>query len=244
MGAKITSRSLSTNRDTHFYTLITRTVELKEVPRAGVHSIDKVKGVSKAEIIFEYCREPRTGREIIEFLGMEYRQYSRTKYIKPLLDSGKLKLMLPKHKANRTQRFVNAEVEIAIPTDEAIIEYCKIPRRKKEIREYFGLKLFQVKSHIDPLIADGRLKGTEPDNPQNHWQRFVSAEFGKPVSLTELILDFCKEPRTRREIAERTGINIVHMKEHTQPLVDSGKLKMKIPESPTSKFQKFVVAEF
>jgi predicted ArsR family transcriptional regulator len=151
--------------------------------------------------------------------------------------------MLPQNQANRNQRFVNAEVEIAIPTEAAIIEYCKIPRRKKEIREHFGLKIFQVKSHVDPLIADGRLKGTEPNNPQNYWQRYVSAEYGAPVSLNELILEFCKEPRTRKEIAERTGIDIGKMKSYTQPLVDCGKLKMTNQASPTSPRQRFAAAD-
>jgi hypothetical protein len=128
------------------------------------------RGIGRADAILEYCRTPRSGREIIEFLGLEYRQWSRMKYIKPLLESGRLKLMLPKYESNRNQRYVNAEVEIAIPTDEAILAYCKIPRRKKEIREHFGLKVFQIKSHVDPLIADGRLRGIDSRNPQNNWQ--------------------------------------------------------------------------
>ncbi|MDR2266635.1 MAG: hypothetical protein LBE09_03470, partial [Christensenellaceae bacterium] len=115
------------------------------------------RGISKADTKLEFCEMPRSGREIIEFLGFEYRQWSRTKYIKPLVDDGRLKLMIPKYASNRNLRYVNAEVEIAIPTDEAIIEYCQMPRRKKEIGEHFGLKIFQLKSHIDQLIADGRL---------------------------------------------------------------------------------------
>ena len=211
-------------------------------PRKGLCSEYREQGVSKADAILEYCREPRTGQEIIEFLGLEYRQWSKNKYIRPLLENGKLKTMLPRYEVHPKQRYINAEVEIAIPTDEAIIEYCKVPRRKKEIREHFGLKVFQVKSHVDPLIADGRLKGTEPNNPQNYWQRYVSAEY-ELLTLDEIILDFCKEPRTRQEIAERTGINIDHMKESLEPLIDSSKLKMTIPAIPTSTCQKFVVAE-
>ena len=155
-----------------------RTVEIEEVPRKGLDSIDRVRGISKADAILEYCAEPRSGQEIIEHIGLEYRQWSRTKYIKPLLDSGKLKLMIPQYAPNRNQRYINAEIEIPIPTAEAILEYCKIPRRKKEIREHFGLKVFQIKSYVDPLIADGRLRMTDPDNPQNYWQRYVSAVDG------------------------------------------------------------------
>jgi predicted ArsR family transcriptional regulator len=229
------------NRDTPFYTTITRTVEVgKAPPKKGLYSAYKERGVSKADAILEFCNTPRSGREIIEFLGLEYRQWSRMKYIKPLLDGGKLKLMLPQYEPNRNQRYVNAEVEIAIPTDDAIIEYCTIPRRKKEIREHFGLKVFQVKSHVDPLIADGRLKMTDPNNPQNYWQRYVSAGEGAPITDEEIILDFCREARTRTEISERLGVHIDKMHSYTQPLVDSGKLKMTNFAVPTSRYQKFI----
>ncbi|MDR2266095.1 MAG: hypothetical protein LBE09_00720 [Christensenellaceae bacterium] len=103
------------------------------------------------------------------------------------------------------------------------------------------MKVFQIKSHLDPLIADGRLKPTDPDNPQNYWQRFVTAEYNL-LTLGEIILDSCKEPRTCSEIAERAGINIDHMKEYIQPLIDSGKLKMTIPAIPTNTNQRFVTA--
>jgi len=103
------------------------------------------------------------------------------------------------------------------------------------------LKIFQIKSHVDPLIADGRLRMTEPGNPQNYWQRYVSADCGAPITLGEIILDFCKEPRTRQEIAERAGIHIDHMKENLQPLIAGGKLKMTIPAIPTSTRQRFVI---
>lgn len=191
----------------------------------------------------EYCREPRSGREIIEFLGLEYRQYSRNKYIKPLLESGRLKPLLPKNQANRNQRFIHEDIEIETPTDDGILEYCKTPRRKKEIREHFGLNISQAISHVDPLIADGRLKMTDPNNPQNYWQRYTSAIDGVPITDEEIILDFCATPRTRQEIADRLGIHIDKMKSYTQPLVDSGKLKMTKPMRPTSKEQQFYVGE-
>jgi predicted HTH transcriptional regulator len=105
------------------------------------------------------------------------------------------------------------------------------------------LKVFQIKSHVDPLIADGRLKGIDSRNPQNNWQGYVSAADGAPITDNEIILDFCKEPRTRTEIAERLGVNINKMHSYTQPLIDSGKLKMTNPEVPTSRYQKFVTTE-
>ena len=57
------------------------------------------------------------------------------------------------------------------------------------------------------------------------------------------LIEFCKEPRTRKEIAEFLGIGTIFyaMKNYVQPLVDMGKLKLTIPEKPKSRNQKFFV---
>ena len=58
------------------------------------------------------------------------------------------------------------------------------------------------------------------------------------------LLEFCKTPKTRKEIAEFLGISTVFyaMQHYVQPLVISGKLIMTIPEKPKSRNQKFVAA--
>lgn len=55
------------------------------------------------------------------------------------------------------------------------------------------------------------------------------------------LLEFCKTPRTRQEIAAYLGINTVFyaMQHYVQPLLASGKLQMTIPEKPRSRHQKF-----
>lgn len=55
------------------------------------------------------------------------------------------------------------------------------------------------------------------------------------------ILDFCKEPRSRQEIADLIGISTINYvtRKHIDPLIESGKLKMTIPEHPKSKNQKY-----
>ena len=57
------------------------------------------------------------------------------------------------------------------------------------------------------------------------------------------LLEFCKKPRTRKEIAEYLDIETIFyaMKNYVQPLVDSGELELTIPEKPKSRNQKFVV---
>ena len=93
-----------------------------------------------------------------------------------LVNAGKLKRTIPRFKASMSQRYVAAEVDIPIPTDETIIEFCKTARRKKEIGEHFRLSMYQVKVHTDHLVADGRLKCSDASNLKNRWLKFISAE--------------------------------------------------------------------
>ncbi|MGN0355252.1 MAG: ATP-binding protein [Muricoprocola sp.] len=59
---------------------------------------------------------------------------------------------------------------------------------------------------------------------------------------TDKLLEFCKIPRTRREIADFLGINTQFyvMQHYVQPLLAREKLAMTIPEKPKSRNQKFV----
>ena len=56
------------------------------------------------------------------------------------------------------------------------------------------------------------------------------------------ILDFCATPRSRQEIMDHLGlVNRRHfVKRYLEPMVESGKLRMTIPDKPKSKNQKYV----
>lgn len=60
--------------------------------------------------------------------------------------------------------------------------------------------------------------------------------------MKEPLLEFCRTPKTRREIADYLGINTVFyaMQHYVQPLLENGKLEMTIPEKPKSRNQKYV----
>lgn len=59
-------------------------------------------------------------------------------------------------------------------------------------------------------------------------------------SMSEAILEFCMIPRSRGELITFTGKSRTYtMSQLVQPLVDSGRLKMSIPEKPKSSKQKF-----
>ena len=61
-------------------------------------------------------------------------------------------------------------------------------------------------------------------------------------SVEEKILRFCTEERTAKEIAEYCGYKSVDRfkRNYLKPLVDSGKIKMTIPDKPKSKNQKYI----
>ncbi|MCQ4637477.1 putative DNA binding domain-containing protein [Anaerovorax odorimutans] len=57
----------------------------------------------------------------------------------------------------------------------------------------------------------------------------------------ESLLEFCREPKSRNEIAEFLGVKTVFyvMKRYIKPLLESGELAMTMPEKPKSKLQKY-----
>lgn len=55
------------------------------------------------------------------------------------------------------------------------------------------------------------------------------------------ILDFCSVPRSRKELVEFTGKSRYYtMSAIVQPLIDSGKLKLMLPEKPKSSKQRYI----
>lgn len=55
------------------------------------------------------------------------------------------------------------------------------------------------------------------------------------------LIRFCKSPKSRKEIADYLDIKTISFvtKEYIQPLVNTGKLKLTIPDKPKSKNQKY-----
>ena len=68
---------------------------------------------------------------------------------------------------------------------------------------------------------------------------------GAVSNKEKALLEFCKTPRTRQEIAEYLGIKTIFyvMQHYVQPLLDSGKLALTNPEQPRSKKQRFYTVE-
>jgi ATP-dependent DNA helicase RecG len=63
----------------------------------------------------------------------------------------------------------------------------------------------------------------------------------EPKTQELRLLEFCKEPRSRKEISDFLGVATVNwmMKNYINPLIESGKLTMTKPDVPKSKNQKY-----
>ena len=60
------------------------------------------------------------------------------------------------------------------------------------------------------------------------------------MSTTDSLIDFCKTPRTRAELAGFLGKTQYYvMSKIVMPLVESGEMKMTLPDKPKSKDQKY-----
>ncbi len=57
-----------------------------------------------------------------------------------------------------------------------LVEFCAIPRDRKEISEYLGLSsmTYAISRHVAPLIQQGLIKMTIPEKPSSSKQRFVA----------------------------------------------------------------------
>lgn len=70
----------------------------------------------------------------------------------------------------------------------------------------------------------------------------VKTQVKTQVTIHDMIIDFCLTPHSKAEIAEHCGYK--NTKNFTQkylrPLLDSGVLKMTIPDKPRSRNQKYI----
>lgn len=62
----------------------------------------------RAKMILAFCAEPRTRDEMQQHIGIANRGYFRTTILKPLLESGELKMTIPDKPNSRNQKYVRA----------------------------------------------------------------------------------------------------------------------------------------
>lgn len=76
---------------------------------AGTHDLPKRLQNPSRDALLEYCRTPRSRKEIADFLGKSTVFYVMKHFIRPLLVTGKLKMTIPDKPSSRKQKFVTGE---------------------------------------------------------------------------------------------------------------------------------------
>ena len=61
--------------------------------------------------LLEFCRTPRTRKEIVRFLGIASGQYAIRRYLEPLVKSGTIRMTLPDRPKSPKQTYQTAGTE-------------------------------------------------------------------------------------------------------------------------------------
>jgi ATP-dependent DNA helicase RecG len=82
-------------------------------------------------------------------------------------DRGMFKVIMYNGLSNQDQK--------SIGVDAKILEFCQIPRTRKELSEYLGItQYYLIKKYIEPLISRGKLAYSLPDKPKSKSQRIYT----------------------------------------------------------------------
>ena len=75
-----------------------------------------------------------------------------------------------------TENFNSGETDFTDTGANTLIEFCRMPRTRREIADYLELKtIYHVtKAYIEPLLESGDLIMTNPSHPKSKNQKFVS----------------------------------------------------------------------
>ena len=72
----------------------------------AVSKIDNYSESNRRMELLQFCEQPRSRDEIANFLGIKTKGYAIQRYVKPLLDEGKLSMTIPAKPKNRNQKYV------------------------------------------------------------------------------------------------------------------------------------------
>jgi len=118
--------------------------------------------------------------------------------------------------------------------------------------------LKDIDSYLRSLGDQRRAKDTnlitnEIDNNKNHlrsaeglrWEQHKKQIISKVDSIYLKILQHCINSKSREEIFEHIGIynNSRNFRNYIKPIIDIGWLQLTIPDKPTSKNQKYIIAD-
>ena len=75
-----------------------------------------------------------------------------------------------------TKRAAPANYDSAQDTDFALLEFCNVPRTRKEIADFLGIKtvFYAIQHYVQPLVDAGELRMTKPEKPKSLHNKYVS----------------------------------------------------------------------
>ena len=77
---------------------------------------------------------------------------------------------------NEFQKKTPVDIKDSRKQESDLLEFCKIPRSRREITDYLGIKtvFYAMQKYVQPLLEEGKLTMTMPDKPKSHGQRYVT----------------------------------------------------------------------
>lgn len=75
-------------------------------PNKLTEQVKPNKKEDKINLILEFCKEPKSVKEIMEYIGLRHRPTFMYDYLKTLLEEGKLQMTIPDKPKSRNQKYV------------------------------------------------------------------------------------------------------------------------------------------
>lgn len=185
--------------------------------------------------ILEFCKQPRSLDEIKEYTKLgTTKDAVRRHFINPLIRDGKLKYT-HNYKCHLHQRYINSQVKVTpemlinihetadklTPKRmEMILELCKEPKGIREIEKYIGST--SAREYVAELMKQGKLKFTIPSSPYSNKQKYINSEIEYQTYEECDIIEFCREPKTKSEIAKQFNMTECIRKRMVKRLLEQG----------------------
>lgn len=198
-------------------------------------NIEKNERLDMEQEILEFCKQPRSLDEIKEYTKLgTTRDAVRRHFINPLIRDGRLKYT-HNYKCHYNQRYINSQVEVTpemliniqetadklTPKRmEMILELCKEPKGIREIEKHIGSTA--AREYVAELMKQGKLKFTIPSSPYNNKQKYINSEIEYQTYEECDIIEFCREPRTKSEIAKQFNMTECVRKRMVKRLLEQG----------------------
>lgn len=82
---------------------------LKSGPKVSDQDSDQDNSIALEREILKFCRKPKSKKEILDHVGYKNRTYLTRKFLKTMIESGKLAYTIPEKPTSRLQKYITEE---------------------------------------------------------------------------------------------------------------------------------------